>query len=100
MRWWFSLLLSVSCLGAQAQGFPERAVRIVVPLTPGGSPDVLARVLAEGLQKAWGQPAVVENRPGGNQNIGAELVAKSAPDGHTLLLAPDNVRVQPGYEAK
>ena len=73
------------CAHAQAPA------RIVVPLTPGGSPDTLARVLAQGLQAASGQPVVVENRPGGNQNIGSELVAKSAPDGRTWLLAPDNV---------
>jgi len=83
------LLLGASI--AAAQSFPERPIRIVVPLTPGGSPDTLARVLAQGLQSVWTQPVVVENRPGGNQNIGSDLVAKSAPDGHTWLLAPDNV---------
>lgn len=76
---------------AAAQGFPERPVRIIVPLTPGGSPDTIARALAQGLQGVWPHPAVVENRPGGSQNIGADLVAKSPPDGYTWLLAPDNV---------
>src|SRR5688572_4602487 len=76
---------------AAAQGFPERPVRIIVPLTPGGSPDTIARALAASLPGVWTQPVVVENRPGGSQNIGADLVAKSAPDGHTWLLAPDNV---------
>lgn len=90
-RWLVRAFLAGFSLCAQAQGFPERAVRIIVPLTPGGSPDTLARVLAQGLQPVWAQPVVVENRPGGNQNIGADLVAKSAPDGHTWLLAPDNV---------
>jgi tripartite-type tricarboxylate transporter receptor subunit TctC len=89
---WLTLLFSFAMVSiAAAQGFPERPVRIVVPLTPGGSPDTLARVLAQGLQAVWAQPVVVENRPGGNQNIGADVVAKSAPDGHTWLLAPDNV---------
>src|ERR671912_2957691 len=74
-----------------AQGFPERPVRIIVPLTPGGSPDTIARALAQGLQGVWTQPVVVENRTGGSQNIGSDLVAKSPPDGHTWLLAPDNV---------
>jgi tripartite-type tricarboxylate transporter receptor subunit TctC len=74
-----------------AQGFPERPLRIIVPLTPGGSPDTIARAIASGLQGVWPQPVVVENRPGGSQNIGADLAAKSAPDGHTWLLAPDNV---------
>jgi tripartite-type tricarboxylate transporter receptor subunit TctC len=74
-----------------AQSFPERPVRIIVPLTPGGSPDTIARALAQGLQGAWSQPVVVENRTGGSQNIGSDLVAKSPPDGYTWLLAPDNV---------
>ena len=89
-------LLLLACVAflpcfAAAQGFPERPVRIIVPLTPGGSPDTIARALAQGLQGVWPHPAVVENRPGGSQNIGADLVAKSPPDGHTWLLAPDNV---------
>jgi tripartite-type tricarboxylate transporter receptor subunit TctC len=78
---------------AAAQGFPERPVRIIVPLTPGGSPDTIARAIAAGLQGVWPQPVLVENRPGGSQNIGSDLVAKSPPDGHTWLLAPDNVFV-------
>jgi tripartite-type tricarboxylate transporter receptor subunit TctC len=90
-RWLVPVLLVLSATVAAAQGFPERPIRIVVPLTPGGSPDTIARSLAAGLQGAWGQPVVVENRPGGSQNIGADLVAKSPPDGYTWLLAPDNV---------
>jgi tripartite-type tricarboxylate transporter receptor subunit TctC len=84
---WLALLSSF----AVAQGFPERPIRIIVPLPPGGSPDTIARSLAPGLQSAWNQPVVVENRTGGSQNIGADAVAKSAPDGYTWLLAPDNV---------
>src|SRR5438046_8357126 len=83
--------LAVAASIAAAQGFPERAIRIIVPLTPGGSPDTIARAVALGLQNIWSQRVVVGNRPGGSQNIGAELVAKSAPDGYTWLLAPDNV---------
>jgi tripartite-type tricarboxylate transporter receptor subunit TctC len=88
--------MGIACLAlgpliAAAQNYPERPIRIVVPLTPGGSPDTIARSIAQGLQLVWPQPAVVENRPGGSQNIGADLVAKSAPDGYTWLLAPDNV---------
>lgn len=82
----FAALLSTVAL---AQTFPERPVRIIVPLTPGGSPDTIARAISAGIQ--WPQPVVVENRPGGSQNIGADIVAKSAPDGNTWLLAPDNV---------
>ena len=90
-RWLaYGLLFLFSSLGL-AQSFPERPVRIIVPLTPGGSPDTIARALAQGLQGAWSQPVVVENRTGGSQNIGSDLVAKSPPDGYTWLLAPDNV---------
>jgi tripartite-type tricarboxylate transporter receptor subunit TctC len=85
---------------AAAQGFPERPVRIVVPLPPGGSPDTIARTLANALQGVWSQPVVVENRTGGSQNIGADVVAKSPPDGHTWLLAPDNVFAVNAHIAK
>jgi tripartite-type tricarboxylate transporter receptor subunit TctC len=85
-----AVLALFSCLSI-GQAFPERPVRIVVPLPPGGSPDTIARTLAQSLQTAWSQPVVVENRTGGSQNIGADLVAKSAPDGYTWLLSPDNV---------
>ena len=88
-RWLTAIFLAVFPLVAPAQSFPERPVRIIVPLTPGGSPDIIARAVSAALQ--WPQGVVVENRPGGSQNIGADLVAKSAPDGHTWLLAPDNV---------
>jgi tripartite-type tricarboxylate transporter receptor subunit TctC len=91
----FGRWLAIAALGVaqlvQAQSFPDRPVKIIVPLTQGGSPDTIARAMAQGLQQLWSQPVVVENRPGGNQNIGAEAVAKSAPDGYTWLLTPDNV---------
>ena len=86
-----AFLLAIFPLVSLAQAFPERPVRIIVPLTPGGSPDTIARAIANGLQGVWTQPAVVENRTGGSQNIGSDIVAKSAPDGYTWLLAPDNV---------
>jgi tripartite-type tricarboxylate transporter receptor subunit TctC len=72
-----------------AQQFPSKPVRIVVSYPPGGPVDVLARPLAEGLQKLWGQPVIVENKPGANAIIGTSYVAKAPADGHTLLLAND-----------
>jgi tripartite-type tricarboxylate transporter receptor subunit TctC len=90
-RWLaYGFLFLYSLIGL-AQGFPERPVKIIVPLTPGGSPDTIARSIAQGLSSVWNQPVVVENRTGGSQNIGSDLVAKSPPDGYTWLLAPDNV---------
>src|SRR5688572_28960967 len=71
---------------ASAQEYPARTVRIIVPVSPGGGSDLFARVIAKKLTETWGQPAVVENRPGGGAIIGSEYVARSAPDGYTLLL--------------
>ena len=71
---------------AAAQTFPSKPVKIVVPFPPGGFNDVLGRTLAQEFQKAWNQPVVVDNRPGGNTIIGSDLVAKAAPDGYTLLV--------------
>jgi tripartite-type tricarboxylate transporter receptor subunit TctC len=72
---------------APAQNFPSKAVRIIVPYPPGGTSDILSRLLSQKLNEVFGQPIVVDNRPGANGNIGADMVAKSAPDGHTMLLA-------------
>ena len=71
---------------AAAQSYPARPIRIVVPWAPGGSTDVLARLIGIKMSENWGQPAVVENKPGASGNIGSELVAKAPPDGYTLLL--------------
>ena len=92
------LLILLTCLSihiaAQAQSqtakantaWPKQTIRIVVTFTPGGAPDILARVLAESWQQSLGVPVLVENRPGYGGNIGADLVAKSDPDGYTLLI--------------
>ena len=72
----------------EAQSFPSRAARIVVGFTAGGATDVTARLLAQDFTKMWGQQVVVDNRPGASGMIGAELVARAVPDGHTLLVSP------------
>jgi tripartite-type tricarboxylate transporter receptor subunit TctC len=75
-------------LAAHCQSFPARAARIVVGFAPGGATDVTARLLAQELARAWSQQVVVDNRPGASGMIGAELVAKAAPDGYTMLISP------------
>ena len=72
---------------ASAQDFPARPVKILVPQTPGGASDALARIIAQKLTEKWGQPVVVENRPGAGGNVGMEAVAKSPADGYTLLMS-------------
>jgi tripartite-type tricarboxylate transporter receptor subunit TctC len=80
-------LLSLAAFPALAETWPARPIKLVVPYPPGGSTDVTARVIAENLRPLLGQSVVVDNRPGAGGNIGAEAVAKSAPDGYTLLMA-------------
>jgi tripartite-type tricarboxylate transporter receptor subunit TctC len=81
-----ALLLAVAAPIA-AQPFPARAVKVVVPTSPGGATDAFARALATRLSASWGQAVVVENRAGANQILGADFVSKSAPDGYTLLVS-------------
>jgi tripartite-type tricarboxylate transporter receptor subunit TctC len=80
-------VLLFASASALAQGFPAKPVRIVVPFPPGGGADTLARIMEPRLGAIWAQAIVVENRPGASGHIGADLVAKSAPDGHTLLMS-------------
>ena len=87
-RFYLCLVPCVLCLGiagANAQGYPAKPIRIIVPFPPGGIADLFARVIGQKFGEAWGQPGVVENRPGAGGNIGAELVAKSPADGYTLV---------------
>jgi len=94
-----ALLLAGS--SAHAQSWPASPVRLVVPLPPGSGSDLLARGLGQRLQSIWGQPVVVDNRPGGNMIIGTDAVAKAAPDGHTLLFGIDtSFTVNPHLYAK
>ena len=87
------LALSLAPGFARAQAFPTRPVRIVVPIAPGGANDILARMIAERLSPALGQPVVVENRPGAGGNLGALAVAQAEKDGHTILFTSANVLV-------
>jgi tripartite-type tricarboxylate transporter receptor subunit TctC len=80
------LCLLLSALSAAAQTYPTRAIKIVVPATPGGAIDLIARSLADKLTLSLGQPVLVENKPGASNNLGTDIVAKSAPDGYTLVI--------------
>ena len=71
---------------AQAGGWPQRPIKLIVPYPPGGSSDIIARAISQPLSEALKQPVIVENRPGANGNLGADMVSKSTPDGYTLLL--------------
>src|ERR1044071_6760526 len=85
MKRFLLLSLALFCTTAFAQ-FPSKAVRIIVPYTPGGGTDIISRALAARLQETWGQQVLVENRPGANGIIGTEVMVKSPPDGHTLAV--------------
>jgi len=90
------LLAAFFSTGVFAQNYPSRAITIVVPIPPGGAPDIAARVIAQKLSENVGQPVVVENRVGANGNIANELVARAAPDGYTLgLLADSQITINP-----
>jgi len=80
----FALAAALAPLASAAQNYPTRAVRLMVPFPPGGATDIIGRLVAAKMQEVWGQPVVVENKPGAGTVVGTEYVAKSAPDGYTL----------------
>jgi len=89
------MLASLVAPGVVAQTYPVKPVRIIVPFSPGGSNDILARVIGQKLTETWGQQVIVENRPGGGTVIGTDVVAKSAPDGYTLLMVSPSHSTNP-----
>jgi tripartite-type tricarboxylate transporter receptor subunit TctC len=97
----FTLVLALAGLDALAQAYPSKPVRLVVGFAPGGAADTVARALSEPLGRILGQPIVVENKPGAGSSIAAENVAKSAPDGYSVLIAsPSSISVNPAINAK
>ena len=85
--------LSSPVVAAEPDRYPGKPIRIVVPFTPGGSNDLVARVLAQKFNEAWGQPVVIDNRAGGGSTIGIETVVRAAPDGYTLLVTSGGIAI-------
>ena len=83
------VVLALVATAVSAQNYPSGSVKLIVPIPAGGVTDVMARVIGQRLQEAWGQTVVVENRPGGNSGVGAQAVERAPADGLTLLVAPD-----------
>ena len=101
MRWWAAVVSGVAfCAGAGAQGYPEKQVSMVVPFPAGGAVDPVARVLANRMSELWKQPVVILNRAGAGGNIGAESVARAAPDGYTLLFGSTALSIGPSLYKK
>ena len=97
----FALLLLLAAPLVHAQSWPQKPVRVIVPFAPGGASDLMPRVVGEKLAPMWGQPVVIENRPGAAGNLGMEAGAKAPADGYTLLSAPNgNLVVNPHMYAK
>ena len=82
----YLLTLCAMSWAAHAQQYPNKPIRIIVAYTPAGATDILARAVGQKMSETFGQPVVIENRPGANGNIGTDVAAKATPDGHTLLM--------------
>lgn len=94
-RWMISAALLLLAGVASAQTYPSKPIRIVVPFTAGSATDIMARIVGEKLGAAWGQPVLIDNKPGAGGTVGSALVAKSEPDGHTLLVVSTGHVVNP-----
>ena len=95
-----TLLTAASAGFVEAQQFPTRPIRLISPYPAGGGNDVLARLIADKMGEGLGQRVVVDNRAGANTIVGTDIVAKSAPDGHTMVLVPNSFVTNPGFYAK
>src|SRR5262247_3486466 len=87
------LALAFAIGTASAQSYPNKPIRMIVPFPAGGAGDVLARIIGQKMQESWGQPVLVESRPGGNTIIASEAVAKASPDGYTILSCWETVAI-------
>src|SRR5688572_21596817 len=102
-RVFLSLVTCALSLGygwANAQPYPSRPIRIIVPQSPGASTDLTARLVAQGLSDAWKQPVIVDNRPGSSGIAGSEIVARAAPDGYTLMVIASSFAINPALGRK
>ena len=104
MSWRYSfaaLCALIAWVPAAAQPYPAKPIRLVSPYAPGGGTDILARLIGTKLSESLGQPVIVENRPGGGGVVGTEIVAKSVPDGYTIMLAsPSPIVVAPHLQQR
>lgn len=95
-----SVLMLLGASVAAAQSYPTKPLRMVVGAATGGTPDILARIVAQKLHEQLGQPVIVDNRPGATGNIGADVVAKAAPDGYTMIMATSVLSISPAFYRK
>src|SRR3954469_9708898 len=96
-RWLLAALApgTSSSAFAQAQGFPSKPIRLILPNAPGGSNSFVARIIGEKLTANWGQPVLIDNRPGGHNVVSAEALLRSNPDGHTILFVTASHAINP-----
>ena len=100
VRWLAALLCSLCFCASAQESYPARPVRFILPFPPGGGTDILGRLIAERLSASLGQPVVTENRGGAGGNVGAEVAARAAPDGYTIVLCAPSLAISPSLYSK